>query len=165
MSGQQPSGPQVKKDHHLISVSKGATWRVIATMDTMLLSYLFTGSIGSAFRIGITEVFTKILLFYLHERAWFRVKWGLVRKQSAATVSSSELEDYEHREDYWDESHQRSIAKGISWRIVGTIDTIIIAVFWTGDFSKALKIGFTEVITKVFLYYVHERIWMRLKKK
>lgn len=133
-------------------------------MDTMLLSYIFTGSIGSALKIGITEVFTKIFLFYLHERAWFRVKWGLVRKITSPKATDAELEDYEHREDFWEESHRRSVIKGISWRIVGTLDTIIIATFWTGDYSKALKIGFTEVITKVFLYYVHERIWMKYKK-
>jgi uncharacterized membrane protein len=156
--------PLVKKDKHLVSVSKGATWRVIATCDTMLLSYIFTGSIGSALKIGITEVFTKIFLFYLHERTWFRIKWGLVRKKSASTIEVSDLEDYEHREDYWNESHVRSIIKGISWRIVGTFDTIIIATFWTGDYTKALKIGFTEVITKVILYYFHERAWMKYRK-
>jgi uncharacterized membrane protein len=58
------------------------------------------------------------------------------------------------------ESHFRSIIKGISWRIVGTIDTMIISFFLTGHLHMALKIGVTEVLTKVFLYYLHERVWI-----
>ena len=155
----------MKKDHHLISLSKGVTWRIIGTMDTMMLSFIFTGSIGSALKIGATEVFTKIFLFYLHERTWFRIKWGLKRKVTSTIITKSDLADYEQRDEIWEESHIRSLLKGVSWRIVGTIDTIIIATFWTGDYTKALKIGFTEVITKVILYYLHERIWMKYTRK
>ncbi len=155
----------MQKDKHFISLTKGVTWRIIGTLDTMMLSYLFSGSIGSALKIGGTEVFTKVILYYLHERAWFRIKWGLHRKSTQAEVSTTALEDYQQKDILWQESHARSVIKGISWRIIGTLDTIIIALFWTGDYSKALKIGFTEVITKVFLYYLHERLWMRYARK
>ena len=64
-----------------------------------------------------------------------------------------------------EETKLRSAIKGISWRIIGTLDTIILATLWTGDYSKALKIGFTEVITKVILFYFHERIWMNYTQK
>jgi len=154
----------MQKDKHLIGLTKGVTWRIIGTLDTMLLSYIFTKSIGNALQIGFTEVFTKIFLFYLHERFWFRVKWGLKLK-TKEYHTEEELSDYEHKDEIWEETHTRSVVKGISWRIVGTIDTIIIATLWTGDYTKALKIGFTEVITKVFLFYVHERIWMHYTKK
>lgn len=60
------------------------------------------------------------------------------------------------------DSHSRSLAKGISWRILGTIDTIVIAWFITGQAIKALSIGGIEVITKVILYYLHERSWQRV---
>jgi adenylylsulfate kinase len=60
------------------------------------------------------------------------------------------------------ESHSRSLAKGVSWRILGTIDTIVIAWFITGQAIKALSIGGIEVITKVILYYLHERVWQRV---
>ncbi|MBK9327975.1 MAG: DUF2061 domain-containing protein [Sphingobacteriales bacterium] len=155
----------MQKDKHFISLTKGVTWRIIGTLDTMVLSYIFTGSLGSALKIGFTEVFTKIILFYLHERAWFKIKWGLVRIESQKILSEEELSDYEHKDDIWKESHLRSVVKGISWRIVGTLDTIIIATIWTGDYTTAFKIGFTEVITKVFLFYLHERIWMRYTRK
>ena len=59
------------------------------------------------------------------------------------------------------ETHQRSIIKGFSWRFFGTLDTIIISYFVTGHVTVAFKIGFTELITKVILYYFHERIWLK----
>jgi len=57
----------------------------------------------------------------------------------------------------------RSIVKAISWRVVGTVDTMIISWFITGELSMALTIGSIEVITKMVLYYGHERIWNLIK--
>ncbi len=53
----------------------------------------------------------------------------------------------------------RSIIKSISWRVVGTIDTIIISWFITGKPTLALSIGAVELITKMVLYTAHERVW------
>lgn len=88
-----------------------------------------------------------------------------IRKKNKDTISAEELNNFDKKEEHWQESNIRSVIKGISWRIVGTFDTIIIATLWTGDYSKALKIGFTEVITKIILFYFHERIWMRYTQK
>lgn len=55
----------------------------------------------------------------------------------------------------------RSFAKAVSWRITGSIDTILLAWFFVGELSVALAIGTTEIITKMILYYFHERIWSR----
>jgi uncharacterized membrane protein len=60
------------------------------------------------------------------------------------------------------EKHYRSIVKAISWRATGTVDTILISFLITGHAKWALSIGFVELFTKVFLYYVHERIWNKL---
>jgi len=57
----------------------------------------------------------------------------------------------------------RSIVKAISWRIVGTLDTIIISWVITGEISMALSIGLIEVVTKMILYFFHERIWNVIK--
>lgn len=57
------------------------------------------------------------------------------------------------------EAATRSLAKAISWRITGTIDTFIISFIITGKFSLAGSIAATELFTKVMLYYFHERIW------
>jgi uncharacterized membrane protein len=58
----------------------------------------------------------------------------------------------------------KSIMKSISWRIVGTIDTMIITYFITGRVTIALSIGSVEVFTKTILYYFHERLWAHIHK-
>jgi len=58
------------------------------------------------------------------------------------------------------ESHLRSILKGITWRILATTTTTIIAYFVTGEIGMALSIGAIEFVGKVFIYYLHERAWL-----
>lgn len=58
---------------------------------------------------------------------------------------------------------KRHIAKTITWRAIGTIDTIVLSWFISGDISMACKIGSFELITKMTLYYFHERLWFRSK--
>ncbi len=60
----------VSKDSHLRSILKGFTWRIIATSTIIIIAYLTTGNVQLAFEIGFIEFFVKILLYYLHERAW-----------------------------------------------------------------------------------------------
>ncbi|MBY0611726.1 MAG: sulfate adenylyltransferase subunit CysN [Beijerinckiaceae bacterium] len=57
----------------------------------------------------------------------------------------------------------RSFAKAVSWRITGSIDTFVLALVFSGSVSLAAAIGGTEVLTKIVLYYLHERLWGRLK--
>jgi uncharacterized membrane protein len=57
---------------------------------------------------------------------------------------------------------RRSVAKSITWRIVGTIDTIVISWAVTGKMVLALSIGSIEVVTKMILYVIHERVWERI---
>jgi len=63
------------------------------------------------------------------------------------------------------ESRLKSLIKGISWRIIGTIDTLFVAFIITGDTVKSLSIGGIEVFTKIFLYYLHERLWSRISEQ
>jgi uncharacterized membrane protein len=58
-------------------------------------------------------------------------------------------------------SYKRHILKTISWRIIGTIDTMILSWFITGSWKWGLAIGGTEVVTKMVLYYLHERAWYK----
>jgi uncharacterized membrane protein len=58
----------------------------------------------------------------------------------------------------------RHILKTVTWRIVGTVDTIILSWLITGNFTLGLKIGGVEVITKMILYYLHERVWFKYIK-
>ena len=58
-------------DSRVRHIAKAITWRLIGTLDTVLLSWLITGSGVTGLKIGFAEVVTKMLLYYFHERAWF----------------------------------------------------------------------------------------------
>jgi uncharacterized membrane protein len=57
------------------------------------------------------------------------------------------------------ESHARSVAKAVSWRTLGTVDTFVISWFMTGRLTLAGSIAGLEFATKIAWYYLHERIW------
>jgi len=61
-------------------------------------------------------------------------------------------------------SYKRHILKTISWRIVGTLDTMLLSWIITGSWKLGLTIGGVEVITKMALYYLHERAWYKYSK-
>ncbi len=56
-------------------------------------------------------------------------------------------------------SRKRSLIKSITWRIIASLDTFVIAWFITGEISWASSIASLEILTKTFLYYFHERGW------
>ena len=60
-------------DDNKVSLLKTLTWRIIGTIDTMVISYLLTGKLDVAVSIGGIEVVSKMLLYYLHERAWIKL--------------------------------------------------------------------------------------------
>jgi uncharacterized membrane protein len=125
-------------DSHVRAVAKGVTWRVIGTLDTFLWSWLITHQPVQAGAIASTEVFTKVALFYLHERLWRVIPFA-------------------------PNSHLRSLAKAVSWRVVGSADTFILSLIFTGSGKYALSIASAEALTKIALYYVHERVWRRVR--
>lgn len=57
------------------------------------------------------------------------------------------------------ESHPRSLVKAISWRALGSIDTFVLGMLFTGNAKLAGSIAGTEVVTKILLFYGHERLW------
>lgn len=61
-------------------------------------------------------------------------------------------------------SYKRHIAKSLSWRIIGTLDTIILSWVITGNLKIGIAIGGVEIISKMILYYLHERAWYRFSK-
>jgi len=77
-------------------------------------------------------------------------------------VDKNKREDT-YASDKSSEKPVRSIAKAISWRILGTLDTILIAWLITGQVAMALSIGSIEVVTKMILYFFHERLWNIIK--
>lgn len=64
-----------------------------------------------------------------------------------------------YKKDSSSENPLRSILKTVSWRVVGTVDTIAISWILTGEVETALAIGSVELVTKMILYFGHERLW------
>lgn len=122
-------------------IAKSITWRIVGTIDTILLSWFVTGNPLTGLKIGLAEVITKMLLYYFHERVWFNVKAGVTKNG---------------------DSRKRHLAKTVTWRVVGTIDTMILAWIISGDPMVGLQVGIAEVITKMVLYYLHERVWYKI---
>lgn len=60
-------------DDNKVSLLKTFSWRIIGTLDTMLISYMLTGKLDVAVSIGGIEVISKMILYYLHERAWIKL--------------------------------------------------------------------------------------------
>lgn len=132
----------MKDNSHKRHIAKAITWRIVGTLDTILLAWLITGNAFTGLKIGLAEVITKMILYYFHERLWFK---------GELTVPSRK----------WN-SRKRHFAKTISWRFVGTLDTMFLAWIITGNPVTGFKIGIAEVITKMVLYYLHERTWYRV---
>jgi uncharacterized membrane protein len=61
------------------SVLKSISWRTIGTIDTMVISYFITGKLALALSIGGIEVFSKMILYFFHERTWNKIKFGRVK--------------------------------------------------------------------------------------
>ena len=123
-------------------LAKTITWRIVGTIDTIVLSCIISGNPFTGLKIGFSEVITKMILYYLHERTWFKINLSKDGKIL--------------------ESKKRHLAKTLTWRFIGTLDTIILAWIISGDPLTGLKIGFAEVITKMLLYYLHERTWYKI---
>lgn len=68
----------VQKKRHL---AKAITWRIVGTIDTMLLGWLISGDFKVGASIGLLELLTKMVLYYIHERAWYQSDFGLDKSE------------------------------------------------------------------------------------
>ena len=153
-----PNPPEIKIWR---SIAKAVSWRVVGTIDTFILSFVIIKYLGpylgmaehasgadiaqTATYIAVTEVITKMVFYFLHERFWVRLKWGV------------SVEDGKRVESY-----SRTSTKTATWRTIASLDTMFLAWFFTGNIVTAISIGGLEVFTKLFLYFIHERVWSKL---
>lgn len=69
-------------DSHYKSLCKAVSWRITGSLDTFVLSWIITGHAQVAFSIAFVELFTKIILYWIHERVWLRIKWETQSKDT-----------------------------------------------------------------------------------
>ena len=117
-------------------IAKSLTWRFIGTLDTLVFAWLVTGDLSEGLSISGITTFTKLVWYYIHERWWYN-----------SNISNS---------------NKRHIIKTFSWRGIGTLDTVIFGWLITGNPMTGLKIGGIETLTKMLLYFGHEKLWYKI---
>lgn len=86
------------RDFHKRSVVKAISWRLVATLTTMAVVFLFTRRLALAAEVGAVEVVAKLLFYYLHERGWDLIGWGKLIHPLSGLAVDRELEP-EHLEE------------------------------------------------------------------
>lgn len=137
-------------EKHARSFAKSITWRVTSFLNTSLIGVVVSGDPFQGLAIGVAEILTKTVLYYFHERLWLGVKYGRKVMLTAEGCVAVEL-------------HTRTFTKMMSWRLIGTLDTLVISYFITGSLAASISISVLEFITELILYYIHERSWLKVK--
>ncbi|OGW81967.1 MAG: hypothetical protein A3G33_04255 [Omnitrophica bacterium RIFCSPLOWO2_12_FULL_44_17] len=68
------------------SILKAISWRTTGTIDTIIVSWIISGKFNTAISIGCVELFTKIFLYYFHERIWNKIRFGQVVKDGEYSI-------------------------------------------------------------------------------
>ena len=71
-------------------IAKALTWRLCASLETLLLGWLVTGSFKIGASISLIELFSKTLLYYIHERIWYRFKFGVTESDNGENTMRSD---------------------------------------------------------------------------
>lgn len=109
------------------------------------MQYSHKAALETASLIAVTEIATKMVFYFLHERFWARSRWGI------SVIDGRRSE-----------SLRRTTTKTATWRTIASIDTTVLGLIYTGSIATALSIGGLEIFTKMLLYFIHERVWTRL---
>lgn len=117
-------------------IAKSFSWRLIGTLDTFVFAWIITGDLNEGLNLSGITTFTKLVWYYMHERFWFN---SLIK-----------------------DSNKRHIIKTFSWRGIGTLDTLFFGWLITGSPLTGLKIGGAETVSKMILYFGHEKLWYKI---
>ena len=109
---------QSSKARHL---AKTITWRIIGTLDTMCVGWIITGSPMTGLKIGGFEILTKMTLYYLHERAWFKINLGLDRPETIPNDITWEPTKSSHQQVAFFQHEEKGVRKRV--KITKTEDT------------------------------------------
>jgi adenylylsulfate kinase len=78
-------------ESHLRSVIKAITWRVLGTLSTVLMVFVMTRALTVSLAVGVAEFFSKVILFYVHERLWSQVGFGIKSTQEDLLTEGVEI--------------------------------------------------------------------------
>jgi 3',5'-nucleoside bisphosphate phosphatase len=117
------------------SLVKTISWRIIASLLTIAIIYGLSKDMLAAVSIVGVEFFTKMLLYWAHEKGW-----NFINKPEKG-------------------SKLRSLIKTASWRVVASIDTLFLVLLVTKEPVWAGSAALIESLAKTIGYYLHERAW------
>lgn len=130
------------KEKIYLTVIRLVLWRIIATITSILVSFIFTNDISKALKIGGIDNFIKMIIQFFYERIWIYYLNGK------------------------EENKRLTIIRIIIWRIIGICLTMLISYIITdGNINKSIDITLVDHSTKIIIHYIYERIWIFLKRK
>ena len=122
--------------------AKTVTYKILAMAIGFFTALFFTGSKETALIVTIGNSVATFIGFYIHESVWARLNWSILKNG---------------------DTHKRTLIKSITYRI--WIFTVGILTKWAilGNFTTALSIGITKNLINMVVYYLHERVWNKIK--
>lgn len=126
----------MKKDTHKKSMLKSLVWRIMGVVILATITWIFTHSWITVGLITIIHHATFLLVFYLHERLWFRFN---MKKEKL-----------------------RRVLKALTYEVIlGMGIGGLIVLFITGEWSKVSQITLTYTVVKLVTYYIYEKMWTK----
>jgi uncharacterized membrane protein len=129
--------PELIRDTRARSVAKAASWRGVASAETLAAAGIFTGKVTAALEIMGAEFFVNTATYYIFDRVWPAVARHI-------NISSQRME---------------ALAKTVAWRCVGACESLGISYLTTGSWKTAASIASVSTVGKFIGYYYHERLW------
>ncbi|MCA9666548.1 MAG: DUF2061 domain-containing protein [Myxococcales bacterium] len=131
----------------LVKVLKSTSWRLAASADTAAWAYIITGDPVAAAAVSLGEMPTKLTLRYFYESLWTNVLDARVPSLAKR-------------------ANLRDGVKVVGWRVLGSLDTFVLAMLGTGgDAKSAGMIAGVEAVTKIGLDFAHEKAWRKVVKR
>lgn len=118
---------------------KSISWRLIGSLDTFLISLILTNQIYFANQITFFDFFSKIFLFYIFEKTWIQGNFN--------------------------NKTFNLIGKAVVWRVIATLATFLLVLIISGEILLGIQISVVELITKLILFVMHEKLWINYLKK
>lgn len=118
-------------------IVKSISWRFFGSLDTFLLSIFIIDDVNISLKITFLETISKTILYYYHERFWFK-----------SSINNSKI---------------RHFIKPFTWRVLASIDTLLISSILFNDIKLGFQLSVYEVFTKIILYYLHDKLWYQSK--
>jgi len=148
MSTAKASNKEFKAvEKHPRTIIKTISWRVLLTISHFVNGFIVTGSIAIGLKIAGWSLVINSVLYWFHERIWNWIQWN---KKPSDNL-------------FFLDGHPRTTTKMITWRVIVNFSNFLIPYFMTGSLGKAGAFFTIAVIVNMTLFYIHERIWNRVK--